>query len=134
LSIGSALDPHLWQLTITLSDEDDHSVPHGWRLAEFIWAVRKGATLYVRGMPHRVGIVMSPDSVALFHQTFHSSALANFPMPHLGATKEQMQKLELLLPVTHTIDTQQDMYDHTWAEWLKKKPDQQPSQTVVYAR
>ena len=111
--------------TGVLADGDDHgeSVPHGWPVASFIRAVKGGATISVRGTPHRVGILMAPDSVALYHQTFHSSALAHFSMPHNGATKEQVQQLELLLNVTHTVATQQDMYDHTFAPWYRSNPD-----------
>ena len=46
-------------------------------------------------------------------------ALANRPFNDSGFTKEQGQDLDLLLPVTHTAKSQQDMHDRTIAVWLR---------------
>ena len=103
-------------ITVVLADGDDHAgaLPHVWRFFAFIDAVKAGeATLSVRGISRRLVLAASVDSVALYNQTGHSSAIATYPFPQCGADKHLKNKLEVLLTHTHTTKTQEDMWKHT---------------------
>eukprot|EP00966_Prymnesium_polylepis_P225088 5206102-Prymnesium_polylepis.1 len=109
-------------LTIYLANGNDHadSLPHAWRLRHFVDQVLQGQLmLKVRGKPRRLGILTALDGAARAELSLHSSALANRPFNDSGFTKEQGQELDLLLPVTHTAKSQQDMHDRTIAVWLR---------------
>ena len=121
-------------LTIALSDGDDHAgaLPHAWRLMEFISGVKAGALrLNVRGKPRKMAIYFDTDSVALYEQTYHSSALATYPFPQCGATKDVKNDLMLLLAVTHTARTQKEMWALTHKVYMDKNEGKTPPKSAV---
>ena len=103
-------------ITVLLADGDDHAgaLPHLHRFFLFIKAVKAGvAKLRVRGIPRRLVLICSADSVALFEQTNHCSALATYPFPQGSTHKDQKNQLLVLIPHTHTTKSQEDMWKLT---------------------
>tara|TARA_B110000046_G_scaffold184783_1_gene224239 strand:+ start:2890 stop:3471 length:582 start_codon:yes stop_codon:yes gene_type:complete len=123
------------QKTVGLADGDDHdvSLPHAWRLASFVQRAHAGDIfINVRGVRHPMRFFFSLDSVALYFHSNHSSARSGRPMPHNGARLDQLQNLSLLLNVTHTVDTQHDMYRQTYMQWYEQHgAAKQPSKATV---
>ena len=103
-------------ITLVLADGDDHAgaLPHVSTFFAFIKEVKAGnAKLSVRGILRQIVLVCSADSVALYEQTKHCSAMATFPFPQCSAHKDQKNELLVLLTHTHTAKSQEDMWAHT---------------------
>ena len=120
--------------TVALADGDDHagSLPHASRLIAFIRGCKDGSvTLRVRMVPHPVILLFSGDSVALYEQSMHSSALATFAFPQCGAHKDNKGDLNTLLSVTHTTRTQSDMHEHTHQKYSDAHDGKSPPKSRV---